>query len=248
MKRKRPVLILSCAILALAILGTAIYLFAVYLPEKRAEKEWQELFRTHYNNKVAQFAEENATCTPGSVDVVFLGDSLTEGYDLARYYPQYVTLNRGIGGDTSFGLEERLQVSVYDVQPKVAVMLIGANNQGTVLENYERILQGLRDNLPSTKIVLLSLTSMGGDWGHNNERAAYNSAVIQVLARDYGFSFVDLYTPLLNPETGEIFPEYTTDGGHLTPLGYEVLTAAITPAIEATLQPQKQQKTHPLGH
>ena len=56
-----------------------------------------------------------------------------------------------------------------------------------------------------------------------------------MLAEKYSFAFVDLYSPLLNLETGEIYDEYTTDGGHLTPLGYEVLTENISPEIEKQL-------------
>ena len=56
------------------------------------------------------------------------------------------------------------------------------------------------------------------------------------LAEKYGFAFVDLYSPLMNLETGEIYPDYTTDGGHLTEKGYEVLTKQITPVLEAELK------------
>ena len=179
------------------------------------------------------YETENAKYSDYEVDVAFLGDSLTDGYDLAAYYPQYLVANRGIGGETSTGLEERLKVSVYDLKPKVAVMLIGANNPDTMMENYESILKGFVENLPNTKIILLSLTSMGGsDWGKNNQLAAYNNVQIKMLAEKYSFEYVDIYSPLLNLEDGEIYDEYTTDGGHLTPLGYEVLTQKITPVIE----------------
>ena len=47
--------------------------------------------------------------------------------------------------------------------------------------------------------------------------------------------FIDLYYPLLNIETGEIYEEYTTDGGHLTEAGYEVLTKEITPVVKEEL-------------
>ena len=56
-----------------------------------------------------------------------------------------------------------------------------------------------------------------------------------MLAEKYSFAYVDLYSALLNLESGEIFSEYTTDGGHLTNLGYEVLTKEITPAVEKQL-------------
>ena len=129
-----------------------------------------------------------------------------------------------------------MEVSLYDLQPKIAVMLIGANNMNAMFENYETLLVEFRENVPDTKIILLSLTAMGGsDWGKNNQLAAYNNVKIKLLAEKYGYEYVDLYSALFNLESGEIYPEYTTDGGHLTPLGYEVLTAAIRPAIDRQL-------------
>lgn len=199
------------------------------------DEELQRQVAVYRANKIATYTSQNAQYNDYEVDVVFLGDSLTDGYDLNAYYPQYTVLNRGIGGDTTFGLEERMQVSLYDTKPKVAVMLIGANNFKTMFDNYERILQGIKENVPNTEVIILSLTSMSGEWGKNNQLAAYNNVKIKMLAEKYSFSFVDLYSALLNLETGEIYDEYTTDGGHLTPKGYTVLTAQITPAIENSL-------------
>ena len=122
-------------------------------------------------------------------------------------------------------------------------MLIGANNIGQMFENYERILVSLGEHLPNTKIVLLSLTSMSGDWGKNNQLAAYNNVKIKLLAEKYSYEYVDLYSSLLNLESGEIYPEYTTDGGHLTPKGYEVLTREITPVVKAQLALWQQENS-----
>ncbi len=201
-----------------------------------SEKDDMEQAILEYRkNKMSAYEEENNEYDDYEVEVAFLGDSLTDGYNVKEYYPQYLVSNRGIGGETTVGLEDRLQVSLYDLKPKVAVMLIGANNMDTMFENYEEILKGFKKNLPNTKIILLSLTSMGGSWGRKNQLAAYNNVKIKMLAEKYSFEYVDLYSALLNLETGEIFSEYTTDGGHLTSLGYDVLTEKITPAIEKQL-------------
>ena len=235
MKKKIIIITAICVSLAL-IVAALLVLFLHVLPEReraREQREFFEFLQQYYKDKSANFAEENKTL--GEVDVAFIGDSLTDGYDLKTYYPQYVTANRGIGGDTTHGLENRLDVSVLELKPKVAVMLIGANNIHTMFENYERILQSFKENLPDTKVVLLSLTSMGDSWAKNNQLAAFNNVKIKALAEKYGFSFVDLYTPLLDLDTTEIRPEYTTDGGHLTAEGYVVLTDAITPVLKDLL-------------
>lgn len=208
-----------------------ILTFSLFSCNKQ-DKELEQKVKEYREAKISMYIEENNKYEDYEVDVAFLGDSLTDGYDVANYFPNYVVSNRGIGGDTTFTLEERLQVSVYDLKPKVVVMLIGANNFSTMFDNYENILKGFKENLPNTKVILLSLTSMGGDWGKNNQLAAYNNVKIKVLASKYNFEFVDIYSPLLNLETGEIYTEYTTDGGHLTKLGYDVITNTIYPVIE----------------
>ncbi len=234
MTTRKKVIITAIALIILLAVGLT-YFFAVVLTQKREEEQFLKAAQEYYDAKIALYETENERYEDYEVDIAFLGDSLTDGYDLEKYYPQYLTLNRGIGGDTTLGLEKRLKVSVYDLKPKVAVMLIGANNFDTMFDNYESILNGLKENIPETKIVLLSLTSMGAEWGKNNQKAAYNNVKIKLLAEKYGYEFVDLYTPLFNIETGEIYAEYTTDGGHLTPAGYDVFTNEVTPVLKKIL-------------
>ena len=220
----------------MALIAAAVWYFGFALPQKKQQEEWNQAIRDYREAKMEQYRRENAAYGDYEVEVAFIGDSLTDGYDLEKYYPQYLTANRGIGGDTTFDLQARLQTSVYDLKPKVVVMLIGANNFGTMLENYEQILQGLQENLPESKVVILSLTAMGGEhWGKNNQLAAYNNVSVKLLAEKYGFSFVDLFTPLYDVTIGEVYAGYTSDGGHLTHEGYTVVTAQITPVLQQLL-------------
>lgn len=233
MKKKTWFILGGVAVLLVA---AAVVLSAVIVPKQREKRELARQVAEYRAAKMEQYERENAAYDDYEVEVAFIGDSLTDGYDLAKYYPQYVTANRGIGGDTTFDLEERLQVSVYDLKPRVVVMLIGANNPETMLENYEDILIGLRDNLPETEVVLLSMTAMGGDhWGRWNAQAAYNNVSVQLLSEKYGYTFVDLFTPLYDVSTGEVYEGYTVDGGHFTHEGYTAVTAQITPVLEEIL-------------
>ncbi len=217
------------------LLCSAVLLSLLCACGRGEEEELAAQLAAYRAAKLEAYEEENARYADYEIDVAFLGDSLTDGYDLVAHYPQYAVANRGIGGETTFGLADRMQLSLYDLKPKVAVMLIGANNLSTMFENYEQILQGFRENLPNTEIILLSLTSMCLEWGKNNQLAAYNNVKIKLFAEKYDYAFVDLYSPLLDLNSGELRAAYTTDGGHLTEEGYAVLTREITPAIQAAL-------------
>lgn len=227
--------------IVLVVLFTAVavflgFLFFKIIPDAVNQRELKLKVKQYFDNKLTIYEQENAKYGDYEIDVAFLGDSLTDGYDLEKYYPEYKTANRGIGGDTTFGLESRLKVSVYDLKPKVAVMLIGANNMDSMFDNYEEILKGFKNNLPNTKIVLLSLTAMGGEfWGVKNQLACYNNVKIKKLASEYGYEFVDLYTPLFDARKGEVYDGLTVDGGHFTHEGYLVVTAQIKPVLERLL-------------
>ena len=179
------------------------------------------------------FEKENETLT--NVDVSFIGDSLTDMCQLSTYYPEYKTANRGIGGDTTFGLEARLKQSAYDLNPKVIVMLIGVNNITTMLQNYEDIVIKLKTNLPNTKIILCSLTPMRDGWSWNTPYALDNNIVIKYIAQRQGCTFVDLFSALKESSTNNIVAEFTTDGGHFTHAGYIVISNTLKPVINELL-------------
>jgi lysophospholipase L1-like esterase len=210
-------------------------LLAFSLTGCKKNDEWEQLVEEYRTNKMAIYEEENEMYADYEVDVAFIGDSLTDGYDVKRFYSDYLVSNRGIAADTTFDLENRLEVSIYDLKPKIVVMLIGANNFKTMFDNYEEILVGYKTNLPNTRVILLSLTPMSMEWGKNNNIAKNNNIIIKSLAEKYSFEYVDLYNALLNEETGEIYEEYTIDGGHLTEAGYVVLTNEITSVLEVEL-------------
>lgn len=235
MKKKTKIILVIALAAAFLILCGAGILFGVLMPQWEAEAQLRQAVADYYNSKLTLYYAENLAYEDYEVDVAFLGDSLTDGCDLNKFYPGFLTTNRGIGGETTHGLENRLKVSAYDLKPKVVVMLIGGNNLGTMFENYENILLGLQTNLPDTKVILVSLTAMGRDWAEKNLQAAYNNVKIRMLAESYGFAYVDVFSLLLDTETNEICAEYTTDGAHMTEKGYEVLSGAIIPEIEKAL-------------
>lgn len=232
---KKKIIVFGIGFISLVLICSFIWLLCFYVPEIKKEREVKRLVKEYYDKKLEMYEIENQKYDKYEVDIAFLGDSLTDGYDLNKYYPNYVVSNRGIGGDTTFGLENRLQVSAYDLKPKVIVMLIGGNNLKTMFDNYENILIGLKENLPNTKVILISLTAMGDRWAHKNEIACLNNVKIELLANKYGYEYVDVFSHLFDITTNEIFKEYTSDGVHFNDKGYEVVTSVITPTIEKIL-------------
>jgi lysophospholipase L1-like esterase len=231
---KKKIIIISAVCVSLALIVAAILvLFLHVIPKREIEREQREFFeflQQYYKDKSAGFAEENKTL--GEVDVAFIGDSLTDGYDLKTYYPDMKVINRGIGGDTTHGVLARLDTSVIEPAPRVIVMMIGTNNLGDMFTDYEEILIKLKSELPDTMVVILSIPPASGEYVERNGQIAINNVKIKSLAEKYDYVYVDVFTPLFDFERNELRAEYTTDGIHFTPLGYEVITAEVKPVLE----------------
>ena len=233
---KRVKVIIAVALALLILVTVALVWFLKILPERERQREQQEFFaflQQYYKDKSASFAEENKTL--GEVDVAFIGDSLTDGYDLATYYPGISVINRGIGGDTTHGVYDRLEVSVIEPAPKVIVMMIGTNNLGDMFTDYEDIILEIKKSLPDTHLVLLSIPPSSDNYAERNGQIAINNVKIKSLAEAHGCTYVDVFTPLFDFERNQLCAEYTIDGLHFTPLGYSVITAEVKPVLEELL-------------
>ena len=236
MKKKTKIIILCvCALLAVG----GIIAASVLVPRYLQDQERKKLVEEYFNTKVASYEKENAEIS--GVEVAFLGDSLTDGCDVEHYYQGYSVTNRGIGGDTSEGLLSRLKPSAYDAHPQVVVLLIGGNDilrgdsQENLFSNYEKIITGIKENLPDTKTVWCSMTALGKHGAKFNDTVIICNQKIKLLAEKYDCDFVDLFTPLCDVDTREIKEEYTVEGIHLTDAGYQVVSREIKTALYAYL-------------
>ena len=229
--------LIAALLLVVMLASGVVYIKEIYLPQSFFGTELRPDLQRYYDSKVIEFEKENAEIEQGSIDVAFIGDSLTDHYDLEKFYPSITTLNRGIAGDNSHGLERRLEVSLYDVQPRVVVLMIGSNNLCGMMQNYESILISMRENMPETDIVVLSVPPMDGiirRW--NNGIIAFNNVKVKALAEKYNCEYVDIFTHLLDHEKNVLRADYTYDGLHFVDAGYEVITSLVAPVLEKLLK------------
>ena len=230
-KKFKIIIVVAIAVVVAGLVVLGAFRIADIVAKKKKDEENARIIREYYESKIAAYTAENAS--DPEQEIIFLGDSLTDGCDIPKYYGEYKASNRGIGGERSYGLLDRMRVSAYDAKPKVIVLLIGGNDIlagksiESVCENCEKIVTGIHDNLPDTKIVWCSLTALGNEWAKYNDTMVVCNQKIKLLAKKYGCAFVDLFTPLCNEETGGIFAEYTVEGVHLTDAGYQVVSTEI---------------------
>ena len=193
------------------------------------------------SNLVKGFLEKNharkvsffETFPVTSSDVVFLGDSITQGGEWAELFPSLTVKNRGIGGDTTTGVLERLH-QVTNGQPSALYIKIGTNDlthgpdqRDTSYQQYKDIIARVQKKSPSTHIYLQSLLPRSVDYRAQVE--SFNSE-IERLAAEMGVTYIDLYTHFLDPD-GSIADDFSNDELHLNGQGYLLWQSLLQPYL-----------------
>jgi lysophospholipase L1-like esterase len=164
----------------------------------------------------------------GMPEIVMLGDSLTEWGNWHELVPEFRVINRGIAGDTSFGVLDRLQ-EVIDRRPKVVFVMVGTNDLGLqvpperVLSNLREIVARLRD--ASITPVAQSILFRGRWLQEDNATIATLNAEWAAYCAAQGVRFLDL-NPLMAPN-GWLPDQITYDGVHLTAAAYKLWREAV---------------------
>ena len=113
-----------------------------------------------------------ARAKSGPIGVLFLGDSITEGWAKAphiwdHYYGQFQPANFGIGGDLTQHVIWRIENGELDgISPKVVVLMLGTNNSAAhtaeqIAAADRKIVQMIRARLPQTRVLLLAIFPRG---------------------------------------------------------------------------------------
>ena len=158
--------------------------------------------------------------------VVFFGNSITEGFDLEKFFPETKPVNRGISGDHIDGLIERFESSVLKLKPSRLFVMIGINDIGTgdsdslILANYQKLLRLMLKSLPNTRIYIQSILPTTAVWGNcPADKIQRINDFIKDFSTRFGFNWIDLYSKFATNE-GYLKEDYTIDGLHLSSRGY----------------------------
>lgn len=190
-------------------------------------------FAAHRASLRSRFAAQQAK---EQDSVVFLGDSITEQWNIPRSLPGLKVANRGIAGDTTRGMLCRLEEDVLSLKPKAIVHLGGINDLShapeatpeTIAMNVRSLLDQIRKTKPNTPVFVCEILPVKSN-SSGSVRAA-NLAVDKVLSDFPNARRVRTHDSFLDSK-GKFQDSLYTDGTHLTPAGYEVLAKTLKAAL-----------------
>jgi N-acetylglucosamine-6-sulfatase len=182
----------------------------------------------------------------GDVELAFIGDSITQGWEglgketWQEFYGNRKAINLGVGGDRTEHVIWRLTHGNLDnIQPKVAVLMIGTNNTGhsmqdpqQVAEGVKKILEILHERVPNTKVVLHGVFPRGRT--QFDEKRLNNVAINQIIRRfadGEKVHYLDIGDRFLEPE-GSLHEQIMPDALHLSQEGYRRWSSALEPKLK----------------
>ena len=173
-----------------------------------------------------------------SPNYLFLGDSITDFYDLEKYFPDDPVVNSGVGGNTTDDILEDMQQRVYQYNPSKVFLLIGTNDlqdgktPDEIFENIKRIVEGIQENRPEAKIYLESIYPLNRNFENSGAQDRHNEDIkeinkkIEEYCMEEDLTYIDLYS-VLEDENGDLRAEYTNEGLHLSEEGYDIVTETL---------------------
>ena len=175
-------------------------------------------------------------------EIIFLGNSISDGCNWNELFNNPQIKNRGISGDVTDGVLERLN-EVTESKPSAIFIMIGVNDLARgksveyIVSNYQKILERIILDSKKTKIYIQSVLPVNDKFqkfkNHVNKTKqilAVNKKLIK-LSDQYGADYIDLFS-LFAMKNNKLNPKYSNDGLHLTGEGYLLWKSVVGKYIE----------------
>ena len=208
-------------------------------------QDWNQLGRYHQDD----LRLEAEPRMPGRV--VFLGDSITDIWNLAKFFPGKPYVNRGISGQTTPQMLVRMFPDVIDLKPAAVILLAGTNDiarntgpetAGMIEQNFQAITELAR--VHQIKVILCSLTPVSDYTAHPQTVRRPPSQILELnrwiktYAASAHATFADYYSALVDSK-GMLKDGYSNDGLHPNNRGFALLAPVAEAAIEKALHEKK---------
>lgn len=190
-------------------------------------------YGTYYDQRELHF--EAMPTSPG--DIIFLGNSITDGGEWSELFQNPHCKNRGISADIIPGVLNRLE-TITQGQPAMIFLMIGTNDMNwgysndTIADGVRTIVQRIKAESPNTRIIVQSILPVNDCYGYfsGHTKRWKDVALINEMLRDMaieeGVDYLDLYHPFATEE-GKLNPKYSNDGLHINGDGYQLWKAII---------------------
>lgn len=193
-------------------------------------------------------------------NIVLYGDSITDFYNVEKFYGDLPVINSGTSGFQTKDLLRLVENRVYIYNPTKVFIMIGTNDiafteltNEEIVENIKLLIDMIKENRPKTKIYIESIypvnrNTEGNDivsssmvYIRKNERIKEINKMIKEVCKDEKVEYINMYE-ILSDENGDLKLDYTIDGLHMSENGYKVITKKLMEYIDPSTKEEKVEK------
>ena len=226
-------------------------LVEVYFRSQLERREQQ--LREPDRDNLSRYREANSldgAAGPNEQRVVFLGDSITDGWELNQYFPGKPYLNRGISGQITGQMLGRLKADVLDRKPRAMVLLGGTNDlaRGVTIDAIENNVGMIADLAAAQGVVPVLASILPVSDYHASRDARFKRTPdrrpediltlnrwIAEFCQSRGYIYLNYFDALAD-ERGMLRAELANDGLHPNAEGYKVMAPLAERAIAEALK------------
>jgi lysophospholipase L1-like esterase len=193
-----------------------------------------------WEKDISAFETSDRVSPPPRGEIVFVGSSTIKYWDLAASFPEFKTINRGFGGSEMADSTRLVERIVVPYSPRVVVVYAGDNDMMNtpseeIAIQFERFVRAVHAKLPDTRILYIGIKPSLLRWAQVDRMRAVNTMIRHFCERDDRVGYVDTDQVMLGWDEKPRKELYVADGLHLTPLGYQILTALVRPYLAAAV-------------
>lgn len=196
---------------------------------------------THRPGNYARQVDNFRSYPNAKTDIIMLGNSITDFAQWNELLQMTKVKNRGISGDITFGILERLD-EVTEGKPAKIFILIGINDiarnipDSVILDNYKRMIHRIKKESPKTKIYFNSLLPVNNTFPaktqfNKDEHVLYINEELKKTGTKEGITVIDIH-PLFLDADKRLDKQYTYDGLHLNAAGYKLWASILKPYLK----------------
>jgi lysophospholipase L1-like esterase len=186
-------------------------------------EEWNRAIKAYYYHKKEHFEFLPNTKN----EIIFLGNSISDSAEWAELFQNPNIKNRGIGGDDTDGILDRL-TEVTESNPYKVFIMIGTNDLAYgksveyVIENHKKIVTQIKKNSPKTKIFIQSILPVDEVLHPTRPNASIKKInnALKEISDNENLIYIDLASEF-DDENGKLDKKYSIDGLHINGLGYQ---------------------------
>jgi lysophospholipase L1-like esterase len=167
--------------------------------------------------------------------IIFIGNSIVEFFPLNELIPGKNLINRGISGDYTSGVLQRIH-ALSSSKPRCIFLEIGINDvlRGVSDDSIAKNLNRIIDISRPSKLLVISILPTNFEAGLHNEKIdRINKNLILLCAKNRNVEYVDINSAM--KLDGKMDPSLTYDGIHLNSKGYWLFAEKLTPFINEAL-------------